>query len=130
MLKFKILVAVIVITLIALIFSAVRFLENNRERTRFAQIRALQTAEFGFQSIGERAISLETGMFDPDLLKDISGETEDGGRFCVSVVKDTISADSLEIRINSRGAYQKETHSLSRRMLFVNFDSINWVRAD
>ena len=131
-LSFKIQLAIIIITLVGVVFVAVHFIREANQQTQFAQRRAQQAADLGFQAITESAVHLsEDGVvFLLNSLKNISGETEDGGKYSVVVSKDTISIDSIEIKIESRGSFGDEIHSQSRRMLFVSPDSVNWVIAD
>jgi hypothetical protein len=128
--SFKFQVAVILITVALVVWFVIRFLNKTEEQAQFAQTKALQAADFGFQEITQKAISPETGAFMIDLLTDTSGLTGDGGEFSVSVVKDTISADSIVIKIDSRGMFANEERLQSQRKLLVSPDSINWVIAD
>jgi len=128
--SFKIQMSILIITIIAVISVIVYFVNKTNQHTQFAQTKALQSADFGFQAITERAIFPETGMFDIDLLQNISGKTEDGGEYFVSVIKDTISVDSIEVKIESRGVFENEVRTRSNRILLVSQDLINWVFAN
>lgn len=133
-LSFKFHLSVILLTVVAVVFVTIHFVKKtvkeNDKHTLFAQTKAFQTADFGFQIITEKAMSPETGAFMIDSLRDIYGSTGDGGEYSVSVIKDTISVDSIEIKIDSRGIFANEEHSQSKRILLVSSDLINWVIAD
>lgn len=129
-LSFKFLLAIIVITIIVVVVTAVCFVKKADSQTQFAQTKALQTADYGFQIITENAMSSETGAFVIDSLKNISGKTDDGGEFSVSIVKDTISIDSIELKIESRGTFGNESRLQSKRILLISPDSVTWVIVD
>jgi len=132
-LSFKVQLAVIIATMITVVFVIIHFVGKTNEQTQFAQRMALQSANFGFQTVIQKPVSVSPEgefVFMIDSLQNISGETEDGGKYSVTVTKDTISTDSIEIKIVSVGTFANETNSQLMRMLFVSPDSVNWVRAD
>lgn len=115
--SFKIQMTVMIITIIAVICIIVYFVNKTNSQAQFAQTKAQQTADYGFQE----------AML---LLEDVSGKTDDGGEYSVKVIKDTISADSIEIKIESFGVFAGEMRSTSRRILLISPDSISWLPAN
>jgi len=128
--SFKLQVSLLIATIIVVVVVAALRMDKANKQTQFAQTKAIQSMDFGFQAITEKAMSPETGAFMIDSLTGISGDTPDGGKYWVEVVKDTISSDSIEIKIISRGAFGSEERSQVKRMLLVNPDSTNWEIAD
>jgi hypothetical protein len=121
-LSFKVQLSIMLITITAVVFAIVYFVDKTKKQAEFSQIRAQQAADKGF----EEAMFVAMG----DTIQKISGKTEEGGEFSVEIVKDTISVDSIEIKINARGEFANEVRSTSKRILLVSPDSINWVLAD
>jgi len=128
--SFKLQVSLLIATIVVVVAIAALRMDKANKQTQFAQTKAIQTMDFGFQAITEKAMSMETGAFMIDSLASISGDSPDGGKYWVEVVKDTISTDSIEIKIISRGAFGGEERSQVKRMLLVNSDSTNWEIAD
>jgi len=128
--SFKFQVSLLIATIIAVIAIAAWRIDKTEKQGQFAQTKAIQTMDYGFQAITEKAMSSETGAFMIDSLIGISGDTPDGGKYWVEVAKDTISADSIEIKIVSRGVFGNEERSQVKKMLLVSPDSINWEISD
>jgi hypothetical protein len=124
--SFNFQVSMLVATIIAVIAVIAWRVDETNKQAQFAQTKAIQTMDYGFQAITEKAMSPETGAFMIDSLVGISGDTPDGGKYSVSVAKDTISTDSIEIKIVSRGMFGSESRSQVKKMLLVSPDSINW----
>ena len=122
-LSFKVQLAFIIITIIIIVVAVKFALKDNGEQAQIALTKAMQTSDYGFQMLFENAMA-------PNLLNNISGTTPDGGIYSVSVTNDTISVDTMEVRIESRGEFDKKAHSQSKRILLISEDSINWRMAD
>lgn len=126
-LSFKVQLSLIAITIAAVVAIVIHFVNDAAKQTQIALTKAMQTSDYGFQTVSEKAMSTETFSFMIDSLKDISGTTPEGGNYSVFVIKDTISTDSIEVKIESRGEFGKEVHYQSKRILLVSPDSVNWV---
>jgi NAD(P)H-hydrate repair Nnr-like enzyme with NAD(P)H-hydrate epimerase domain len=129
-LSFKFQMSLLIVTIIAVVAVVALQVDKANKQAQFTQMKAIQTMDYGFQAITEKAMSPETGAFMIDSLIGISGNTPDGGEYAVSVVKDTISADSIEIKIVSEGIFGGEVRSQVKKMLLVSTDSINWEISD
>ncbi|MDR0304869.1 MAG: hypothetical protein LBH98_08930 [Chitinispirillales bacterium] len=126
-LSFKIQLSLIAVTVAVIVAIVVYLVNSINKQVQFMQTKALQTADYGFQAVTESAMPPETFSFTIDSLKNTSGTTPDGGKYSVSVTKDTISLDSIEVKIESCGSFGKEVHYQSKRLLLVSPDSVNWV---
>jgi len=126
-LSLKVQSLIMAVTIIAVVAVALYLMNRKNEQVQSEQIKALQTADYGFQVVSELAVSSETFSFMIDSLKNTSGTTPEGGTYSVLVTKDTISTDSIEVKIESRGSFGKEVRYQSKILLLISPDSVNWI---
>ena len=136
-LSFKVQVLMIVITVAIAVAATVIVVINHSQRTREANRIAQRNSDVGIDrfnsNIMERAMDIdeETGM--PMIIIDsinnflqFSEQNETDGGFSVNAIKDTIAADTIRIRVESRGYFDKATQSQTFEIFLFSPDSINW----
>jgi len=136
-LSFRVQVSMIVITVAIVVAATVVVVINNIEKTREANRIALRNSDAGIDkflgNISERAMDIDEETGIPMIIIDsvnnflqFSEQSETDGGFSVTATKDTVAADTIRIRIESRGYFDRATFSQTSEIFLFSPDSVNW----
>jgi len=136
-LSFKVQVFMIVITVAIVVAMTIIVVGKNIADARYSHRMAHQNSDLGTQkfleNINERAMDIDEETGIPMIIIDsvnnflqFSEQTETDGGFSVNATKDTITADTIRIRIESRGHFDKATVSQTTDIFLFSPDAVNW----
>lgn len=124
--SFKMQVILIVLSTLMLIGGIILFMDYTKKRARYAQLRAQRMSDYGLQVVMGGAMS-SMGDIHPDLLVDTCSVIQGEGTYQVSVKKDTISVDTIQVEIRSEGMSEKAVGVQIRKVLLGRADSMKWM---
>ncbi|MCL2844920.1 MAG: hypothetical protein FWE23_05655 [Chitinivibrionia bacterium] len=132
-LSFKIQLLMVFITVAVVVAITITVVRQSASDARDFDLRARQSSDLGierfYEKIAEKAMDFETGAIILDSIGNFlqfSGQTEEGRSFSVNVIKNKITADSIRIRIESRGTFGNTTDFQVREIFLFSPDTVNW----